>query len=246
MALKASPQEQARLLELQAIDTRVRQLDHRAKSIPEFATLADFESDTAGLRRELGDLNGALEDANRDLGRIVSDVEVVEARVKRDTERLQTSSSVKDVAGLESELAGLTRRQGELEDLELEVMERVEQLESSLRVVAERNAQLQATIAGVEAVRDATLGEIAVERSGLIADRVTIALGVSAELMSLYERQRDRYGLGASLLQYGTSSASGVKLNEFDMAAIRAAAPDDVVLCPDSSAILVRTADSGL
>jgi predicted nucleic acid-binding Zn-ribbon protein len=42
------------------------------------------------------------------------------------------------------------------------------------------------------------------------------------------------------------SEASGLKLNEFDMATIRAAAPDDVLICPESSAILVRTEESGL
>jgi hypothetical protein len=30
------------------------------------------------------------------------------------------------------------------------------------------------------------------------------------------------------------------------MANIRAAAPDEVLLCPDSNAILVRTAESGI
>jgi hypothetical protein len=42
------------------------------------------------------------------------------------------------------------------------------------------------------------------------------------------------------------SSASGVKLNESDMAVIRAATPDTVLLCPDSNAILVRTGESGI
>jgi hypothetical protein len=37
-----------------------------------------------------------------------------------------------------------------------------------------------------------------------------------------------------------------VKLNANDMAAVRAAAPDEVILCPDSNAVLVRTAESGL
>jgi hypothetical protein len=30
------------------------------------------------------------------------------------------------------------------------------------------------------------------------------------------------------------------------MLAIRAAAPDDVLLCPDSSAVLIRTNESGI
>ena len=65
-------------------------------------------------------------------------------------------------------------------------------------------------------------------------------------MLALYERQRERYGFGASLLRGGVSSASGVKLNESDMATVRAAAPDDVLICPDSNAILVRTNESGL
>jgi predicted nucleic acid-binding Zn-ribbon protein len=39
---------------------------------------------------------------------------------------------------------------------------------------------------------------------------------------------------------------SNVKLTESDLQVIRASAPDDVVLCPDSGAILVRNEESGL
>ena len=66
------------------------------------------------------------------------------------------------------------------------------------------------------------------------------------DLLALYEKQRARYGVGASMLQGGVSLASGVALNSSDMSTIRAAAPDDVLLCPDSNAVLVRTGESGL
>ncbi|TPX03483.1 hypothetical protein FJ656_16930 [Schumannella luteola] len=66
------------------------------------------------------------------------------------------------------------------------------------------------------------------------------------DLLELYEKQRARYGVGASHLRAGVSSASGVALNATDLNVVRAAAPDDVLLCPDSSAVLVRTAESGL
>jgi hypothetical protein len=78
------------------------------------------------------------------------------------------------------------------------------------------------------------------------ANRSTIVGKVPADLMALYERQRSRYGVGASHLRGGVSGASGVRLTESDMARIRSAAPDEVILCPDSDAILVRTAESGL
>ncbi|HEY8913918.1 zinc ribbon domain-containing protein [Lacisediminihabitans sp.] len=246
MPLKASPNDQAHLLELQAIDTRLQQLDHRAKTLPEIAVLAGLSSDADALRRELASSNGALEDARRELGRIESDVAVVEARIKRDTERLQGSSSVKDVAGFESELAGLRRRQLDLEEIELGVMERVEGLEAAAAELTGRHDELAVKIAAAAAEKDAVLEALTSERAHAAANRSTIAGKLPEELLALYERQRARYGFGASLLRGGVSSASGVKLNENDMAAIRSADPDEVLLCPDSSAILVRTAESGL
>lgn len=246
MPLKASPNDQAHLLELQAIDTRLQQLDHRAKTLPEIAVLAGLSSDADALRRELASSNGALEDARRELGRIESDVGVVEARIKRDTERLQGSSSVKDVAGFESELAGLRRRQLDLEEIELGVMERVEGLEAAAAELTGRHDKLAVKIAAAAAEKDAVLEALTSERAHAAANRSTIAGKLPEELLALYERQRARYGFGASLLRGGVSSASGVKLNENDMAAIRSADPDEVLLCPDSSAILVRTAESGL
>lgn len=246
MPLKASPAEQASLLELQELDTRLRQLDHRAKTLPQIAELAALASDTDSLRREMATVTGTLEDAKIELGRIESDVAVVEARIARDSERLQASSSVKDVAGLESELAGLTRRRGELEEIELTIMERVDAIEGALRDLSARNAELQGRVNEIEADRALAAEMVASERTQVASSRASIASRVPADLAELYQRQRDRYGLGASLLQGGTSSASGIKLNEHDMAVIRAAAPDDVLLCPESSAILVRTAISGL
>ena len=246
MALKASPDDQAHLLELQAIDTKLRQLDHRAKSLPETRVLAGLGSDADALRIERLSATGAVEDTKLELSRVESDVSLVETRIARDSDRLQASSSVKDVAGLESELAGLHKRQLDLEEIELTVMEKLESLEAAERELTEKLTELEERIAGTTAERDAQLATLNSERTHAAANRSTIAGKLPADLLALYERQRERYGFGASLLQYGVSSASGVKLNENDMQVIRAAAPDDVILCPDSNAILVRTAESGL
>ena len=53
MALKASPNDQAALLELQAIDTRLNQLDHRAKTLPEIVTLAEISPPSAVTAKEV-------------------------------------------------------------------------------------------------------------------------------------------------------------------------------------------------
>ena len=106
--------------------------------------------------------------------------------------------------------------------------------------------ELDSRIADTTAARDEGAASLQRERANVVTDRATIAARVPAELLALYEKQRARYGVGASHLRGGVSSASGVALNATDLGAVRAAAPDDVLLCPDSSAILVRTAESGL
>lgn len=246
MALKASPENQAQLLELQASDTRIQQLDHKARSVPEIALIAGLAKEAEAVRQQLATESGAIEDARLELSRVESDVAVVEARINRDVERLTASSSVKDVAGLESELASLRKRRDDLEEIELTVMEKLDELEAIAAVTRERNDEFANTIAAAEAERDAALATLTSERSAAVANRASIVEKLPVDLVALYERQRARYGLGASMLRGGVSGASGVRLNENDLVAIRAAAPDDVVLCPDSQAILVRTAESGL
>ncbi|AMM22225.1 hypothetical protein AX769_13505 [Frondihabitans sp. PAMC 28766] len=244
--MKASPSDQALLLDLQKLDTGVQQLAHRGKQLPELTALGEIETQTAALRVRLTAEEGTLEDAQRELARIESDVAVVDAREKRDRDRLQTSSSQKDITALEQELAALANRRSDLEDLELEVMERVE-LHGS--VVSATHAELQALAARRDttaAARDISLAAIETEREHGVADRATIAGKVPPELLALYERQRERYGVGASHLRARVSSASGVELTGSDLAAVRSAAPDDVLLCPDSQAILVRTDESGI
>lgn len=246
MALKASPAIQSQLLDIQAIDTRMQQLDHKARSLPELKAISGHAAQAEVINRQLRAESGAVEDARLELGRIEADVVVVEARTKRDTERLEASVSVKDVAGLEHELVGLRKRQDDLEEIEFGVMERLEGLEAAVRATRVSLDEIQLQLSASEAERDTALVAVSSESADALANRTAIAGKLPEELLALYERQRARYGFGASLLQGGVSLASGVKLNAGDLDSIRAAAPDDVVICPDSQAILVRTAESGI
>jgi predicted nucleic acid-binding Zn-ribbon protein len=95
--------------------------------------------------------------------------------------------------------------------------------------------------------REEAVGELAAREEELDAEianmtrlRNDIANGLPAELMALYEKQRERYGIGAGLLVNGVSVATGMRLSESDLDTIRHAESDDVLLCPDSNCILVR------
>jgi predicted nucleic acid-binding Zn-ribbon protein len=244
--VKALPEHQKQLLVLQSSDNHLAQLAHLHTNIPERAALGDVQSILRECSQRLVSRNGVLEDFRLELGRIEDDVKVVDERIARDSERISQSSSMKDVQALESELASLATRKNNLEESELVVMQSVEDAEGLvMQATAERDdidAQ-RAALATTIATREAQLDE---EKTQESEKRRRIAEALPADLLALYEKQRARYGIGAALLTRGVSGGSGMKLNETDLNAIRNAPADDVVLCPDSSCILVRTDESGL
>ncbi|WP_022880909.1 zinc ribbon domain-containing protein [Gryllotalpicola ginsengisoli] len=238
--MKATPAQQKDLLRLQEQDTRLARIQHTMTHLPQDAKLAELRAAAEPLRRRLADATGALEDAQAEQRRLESDVKLVEQRLARDTERLQASSSTKDIDGLESEIASLTRRRVALEDAELEVMERAEAAEKELAAVRAEQAELEARTAELTEARAAELERLERERDDAKADRMVVAQGIPQELLDLYETQRARYGIGAAALRGGVNLGSNMTLSPSDLAAARAAAPDDVIIDGDSGAILVR------
>jgi predicted nucleic acid-binding Zn-ribbon protein len=244
--VKASPEQQKELLRLQALDTRVQQLDHTQGALPQHVALAQLAPSVEAVRQRHTAKTGELEDARTELSRAESDVQVVEARMARDATRLQQTSSVKDIQALEAEVDALKKRRSDLEDIELAVMERIEGIEAELADITRERDDLAGKVAELEAAKGEEQAAIEKQRAAASADRTAIAGTISEDLLALYEKQRARYGVGAALLVRGVSMGSNVKLTESDLQGIRASAPDDVVLCPDSGAILVRNEESGL
>ena len=244
--MKATSAAQRSLLDLQALDTDVTRIAHRASHLPEIAAIAALVADRDALRGRLATELGAVEDARTDLSRIESDVSVVDARISRDTERLSGSSSAKDASALESELVSLNRRKETLEDAELEVMERLESAEAVYGETAASDASLSTRIGELEAARDASRADLDRELVALQATRSSLVATIDDALLATYERSRTRSGFGAALLRAGTCGACTMTLTGNDLAAVRSAPADDVLSCPECGAVLVRTEESGL
>lgn len=245
--MKASPADQQQLLRLQSIDTRLQQLAHKLRSLPQTAELQALAERDTGVRGRRAEAVGALEDARAELGRIESDVDVVEKRIARDGERLTHTSSMKDVAALESELVSLRKRLADLEDLELVVMQKVEDAEARVAGIDDERATIAAEIARLEAARDEAAGGLGTDRDGAERDRAAIAATIPDDLLAFYEQRRTRGGgVGAALLRQRTCGGCTITLTGSDLDAVRRSAPDEVVQCPECDRILVRTDESGL
>jgi predicted nucleic acid-binding Zn-ribbon protein len=246
MGVSAAPELQAQLLDLAEHDRALSRASQTLHKLPETLNLPDLEQKLDAAKTLVHDAMTEKETIEAELARAESDVELVEARIAKDTDRLVHTSSAKDAQGLEHELETLRKRRSDLEDIELAIMERMEQADDAL---AEAKAQLNAAEQGVAAATAELVSHSAALEADIAGEsraREVLVAGLPEDLYALYERQRERYGVGASHLRGSVSGASGVKLTEADLHTIRRAAPDEVMLCPDSNAILVRTAESGL
>jgi predicted nucleic acid-binding Zn-ribbon protein len=244
--MKAAPEHQQRLLAVQEIDNEIARVRNMLTRLGEDAELARLDAEVTLARRAHLEQTGAWEDAQAALSRIESDVAAVEARKARDLIRLEATSSLKDIHGLEAELETLRERQDRLEDAQLETMEQVDELGRAAQEAEERLADLEARKRAAETTRSREADAHRARLQALATDRDDALSPLPQDLVELYEKQRARYGVGAALLRHGVSLGSNTTLNPADMQEIRRAAPDDVILCPESSCILVRTAESGL
>ena len=246
MALKATTQDQRRLLTLQDVDTRIVRLRGKLQALPQTKRIDELDLELAGLDRTVLERLGAHDDIAAEVARVESDVQLVEARLTRNRERLPAITDAKVATATEHEIATLERRRGDLEDLELEAMQRQEDAAAALAAAREAAAAARGERERLAGERDAEAAGLEQELTQAQAERADRTAGIPAELLALYDRQRERYGIGATLLQHGTSSASGVELTSSELHQIRQAAEDEVILDPNSSAILVRTEESGL
>ena len=245
VGVNASPADQRRLLDLADLDARITRSDSARKNPPQAARVNELLARRQELTQELTTRLNARDDLKAELSRIESDVALVDARRARDTARLATSSNPKEAQGLESELTSLARRKNDLEDAELDVMDRLEQADAAVAeqeaVIAETNAEGgRLSAEGKQAVAQADADFQQATR-----DRAAVAGGLPADLVAMYDRisQRTR---GAALLRRNTCEACTMVLSGTDLQSIRQASDDSVLTCPECGAILVRTEESGL
>jgi len=246
--VKADPQAQQRLLDLQAADTALAQLAHRRDHLPELAEIAAAGERIAGLRDDVVRAETEVSDLDRDQKRVDRDVEQVRARADRDRARLESgAASAKELESLQHEVESLSRRQTTLEDQELEVMERREEAEARLVQARAALASSDGEMATVVARRDAALEEIDAGQQAREAERKGIVGDIPADLLALYDKVRAQHGgVGAAALRQRRCEGCRIDLAGNDLSAARSAAPDEVLRCEECRRILIRTPESGL
>jgi predicted nucleic acid-binding Zn-ribbon protein len=231
------------LLDVQAHDLTADQLRHRKATLPERAALAEQQAGTARIDSELTELRGRLADLERSQKRVEDEVATLAAKGEAENKRLYsgTVTSPRELQAMQEEIDGLARRQRELEDDVLEIMEAAEpvheqiaQLEGVRTNHLAEAARLGDAIAAAELEIDGELG-------GVLGERDQLASGIPDDLLSTYERLRDRLGgVGVARLEGAQCMGCHLSIPATEVDAIRHAAPGAMVFHEECGRILVR------
>ncbi|MGH3498309.1 MAG: zinc ribbon domain-containing protein [Nocardioidaceae bacterium] len=234
---------------MQSLDSGLTALAHRKRSLPQNAQLAELAEKRSNVARQAVEFDTDVADLNTAQRKADADVEQVRQRRTRTQQRLDAGqvSSPRELESLQHELGTLDRRIGVLEDEELEVMQRLETAATSLDAAHTEMAAIDDAVVAEQKALDEAVAGIDDEASGLVVERERVSASVPEPLLALYAKLREQMGgVGAAPLHQRRCEGCRLEINSADLRDIAAAAPDEVLRCPECNRILIRTSESGV
>lgn len=237
--MKASENQQAELLGLANLDLEISRTRTSLTNLTSGNAFSDLRSAQRDCAAQLIESRNALDQVELDLARAEADLKLVEQRIEKDAAALNATSSSKDAQGIQSELETLKKRKSELEDLELAILERKDEVEATYKTVLTDKQAIDEELAAKESANEAEIMKL---RSGLdlsTAQRSQQASRIDAELIALYEKKSSR-GLAVGRLLGRECGACRMTIGATALAEINAMPRDEIATCPDCQAILIR------
>jgi len=240
--MKATLREQHAILNIQNFDFTFSTLTNKAANLSEIAAIHSLTIKADNAR----DLRIAAEtehsDVKRELARAEGDVEQIVTRINRDEARLASgSASPKELEQLQHEIGTLGVRRTELEEIELEIMMRIDGIKARITELSEQESALAAEITELEIKKANALAVINADIEATKSDRASEITSINAELVALYEKIRaSNNGTGAAALVGNQCKGCHLTINTIELQRIASLAEDEVVRCEECRCILVR------
>ena len=240
--MKAAPSDQREILDIQRMDFAAATLMNKLAALPEIAELQVVTNRLAVVRDLAVAAETQISDIKRELLRSEADVEQVVTRLERDEKRLADSNtSAKELEKLQHEVQTLSVRRSELEEVELEIMLRIDSIKDRLAELRAEEAALNIASEEILARKVRASQEIELELASLKQERGAVASTVDAALLELYEKiRRNNNGTGAAAIRDGKCDGCHLSINSVEIGRIKTLDADEVVRCEECRCILVR------
>lgn len=230
------------LLSLQRLDLEVLALEALLASLDERTAIDACRAEAVELAAELEAIEARCAELAQEAVRADARASELSQRIAQAETKLYSgsASAPRELEGLQTEIASLSRQRVEREDAQLELMQEDEDTRTELTRGQVRRDALEARIAVLEEKLERREGEIRAEIHSLTRKREARVSPVVASLLEAYERLRSRNsyrGRIATPLKSHSCAACGIRVSELARAQLRAAVA--VVSCDGCGRLLV-------
>lgn len=182
------------------------------------------------------------DDIKHELSRAEVDVEQVVTRIERDEKRLSSGQGApKELEQLQHELGTLGKRRAELEDVELEIMVRIEEVERRIKELDGECNNLESQLANLKSKKEEELTSLEGSAESTSKARSELVPTIDSELLALYEKIKSGGdGVGAAKLVGNQCTGCHLTMNAAELTRVKAMAVDEVVRCEECRRILIR------
>ena len=199
--MKASISDQRSIIDLQNFDFLIANLKNKVANLSEIAEINSLSIKQNNARDLRIAAETELNDVKRELARAEGDVEQIVTRIERDEKRLASGTGTpKELEQTQHELVTLGTRRAELEEIELEVMMRVDEIKARITELTDQEEQLGQELMDAQVRKENALTVINSDLEKAEKERTTTAQSVNAEFLALYEKIRQgNNGIGSAL-----------------------------------------------
>jgi uncharacterized protein len=215
-----------RLLELQELDLSVDRLEARREQLEGGEDVRAARERMQAAEERVGELRLALSSVVSELTKLEHNADSLEKRIEAERGRLYDGSvaNPKELEAIQAEIRNLTERKRRVEDLELDQMERREDMEGRLPALEGELAETRDRLAEISEGSETELAEVGKAIAERRAERVSLVSGFDEELLELYEDLRgSKRGVGAAALLDGVCQGCHQKLSAAELDRIKRA-----------------------
>lgn len=220
-------------------DSKLVRLQNELVQIDRNSKLEVLRLQSLKISDELLSIHAESENLVGELEKVLKDLELVEKRISNDKNRISKLTSDREVKAINLELDSLADRKDNLENSELELLEKKAKVDSVLKNLGQEKAQLSLEIEEYLKAENAIKLSISSEIGKLNSSRNDQFESLPELLKNEYSKRALRQTPVGQIVGRNCT-ACNLTINSTELGTISSEASDRIPLCPNCNAMLIR------
>lgn len=220
-------------------DSKLVRLQNELVQIDRNSKLEVLRLQSLKISDELLCIHAESENLVGELEKVLKDLELVEKRISNDKNRISKLTSDREVKAINLELDSLADRKDNLENSELELLEKKAKVDSVLKNLGQEKAQLSLEIEEYLKAENAIKLSISSEIGKLNSSRNDQFESLPEQLKNEYSKRALRQTPVGQIVGRNCT-ACNLTINSTELGTISSEASDRIPLCPNCNAMLIR------